>query len=222
MTAMDFKIRVPRLVWIIIAILAIAALAIFVAWPRYKTQSERAQVVSSYDYTYKNLEKYQVNGLQPHTGMSFEKPVELKSTLSDNKAPVADLTHYFGKNKIMIADIAAYSQPRAASDNKQSVVSGSNLLPVEQFVAQRLSNLKIQYKNPRPLTTPNLKDNAWRLDFTTQAQTTAATYPQKKGVVILTAGQKVNYYFLIDALNKNWVGNQAVWQKVIDSIKVDQ
>jgi hypothetical protein len=39
---------------------------------------------------------------------------------------------------------------------------------------------------------------------------------------LVITGHSSNYYILIDALDRNWDSNQAVWQKIINSLKVDQ
>lgn len=220
-----------RITLLLVLILAAAAGVVFLAWPRYQTHTERIKVVNSYGYKYGALDAQRVEGIQPSTGMNFEKPKEFRSTLADSKAPIADLSHEFGKEKIRVADMVAYSQPSSNDTSQESLAKilsdpknpkyAQVLLPIQQFAAQRLVNLDISYADAQTLATPNLK-HAWKLGFTSSAKSKRGALPEKKGVIIITAGAKTNYYLLIDAINTNWDGNQAVWQKVIDSLRIDQ
>jgi hypothetical protein len=224
----------PKFLKIILAAAIAAGLAclvVFLAWPKYHSQTQKAAVTNSFSYTYRQLESYKVTGFVANTGMSFDKPVEFTSVLQAKQAPVADLVHVYGKDKIDIADMAAYAQPAGPGMDEASLAKnaadtssdkyGSTWLPLQQFAAQRLVNLNLNYQDAKPLIAANLK-HAWEREFTTTVKSRVGPDLSKKGVLIIAAGQKADYYFVIDAINSNWQNNQPVWQRVIDSIRIDQ
>lgn len=51
---------------------------------------------------------------------------------------------------------------------------------------------------------------------------TAPAMEKYKGLAVLIVGKNTYYYFYIYNTDYNWNNNQSVWQKIVDSIKVDQ
>lgn len=224
----------PKFLKVILALIitvGLICLTVFLAWPKYHAQTQKAAVTNSFSYTYRQMENYKVAGFIANTGMTFDKPVEFTSVLQAKQAPVADLAHKYGKDKIDIADMAAYAQPAGPGMDQASLAKNaatpsspkynSVWLPLQQFTAQRLTNLNLNYQDAKPLAAANLK-NAWEREFTSTIKSKVGPDQDKKGVLIIAAGQKTDYYFVIDAISANWQDNQPVWQKIIDSIRIDQ
>jgi hypothetical protein len=163
------------------------------------------------------MDNFRVNSPVVGSAITFDKPVEFKSSLPPaTKAPVADLHHTLGKSQD-IADIVVSVVPAPSANQNKDIGA------LKQFVSGRLVNLSPDFDTERQIELTS-KSKAWQTDFTTSPVINhgIAAFPTKKGTALVIAGHSSNYYILIDALDRNWDSNQAVWQKIINSLKVDQ
>ncbi len=72
----------------------------------------------------------------------------------------------------------------------------------------------------KPFTNKYIKGNAWQIDVT--AHDSSGYTSDHKGVLIYVAGYNGVYKLLASAVASDWQSDSAVWQKVLDSIRVDQ
>jgi hypothetical protein len=202
---------------ITLIILLIALLAYYVALPHAKSKVKTTQTIHSFTYTYTNFEQYTLASPIAGTSVTFDKPVEFKSTLNAPKAPVAELHHKLTKTQQLVGDIVVNILPKSKNDPTKSIAQ------IKQNVSIRMSNLNVDYGTPQTKQLPNLKDaTVLQMDFTANSTTKGmVTYPAKQGTALLITGKNAEYYVLLDALKDNWQANQTAWQKVISSLAVD-
>lgn len=103
-------------------------------------------------------------------------------------------------------------------------------------------------EQPKAFKSPNIKSNAWIADFSispksqqptainsknqaggdpaklkqAQAKTGIRQLPDLKGKVLIIFGKSTIYYFMVADSPDNWQVNDSSWQKIIDSLKIDQ
>ena len=81
----------------------------------------------------------------------------------------------------------------------------------------------LELGQPSPLSNSNLKQNAWQFDFTAKSKVDNSSGASViKGKLVFIIGKGVFYYFMIATVDYNWQSNQAIWNQVLDSIKIDQ
>lgn len=206
----------PIRILIGLTITLVILVIVFIIWPHAEMKVQQKSTFKSYSRPYQKLESFTVESPAPGTTISFDKPIEFKSAASTAKVPVADLHDSSGKYKQIIADIIVNILPPNPKAN--------DLDSLKQFASMRLINLEANFGAEKQLHTVNIKNQAIQVDFTTKSKPGPGNvvFPTKKGTAILIKGKNANYYFLVDALDDNWQLNQSVWQKIINSIKVDQ
>lgn len=74
----------------------------------------------------------------------------------------------------------------------------------------------------KPLTNSNINSNSWEAGFT--ADSTNQRLPKLQGEFLVAVGDQSQsvYYFMVENVARTWQANQPVWQKVIDSLRIDQ
>lgn len=216
-----------KLLGILVAIIILAVTGWFVATYMIKNSQP-------YKYTYAKLDSYKMQGVVEGSGISFSKPTEL-TVLSSGNGQI-ELEHLITTHKNKKA-FAAYLA--AASTTESSAYTQDQLMalkinfaypntsyskvisPISQFLKDRLPlDWQIKLDNPKPFTNSYVRDNAWMFSFT-------ASDPNKKknpiyGEILYAISGKNYYYFVSSSISYNWQPNQKIWQKVVDSLQINQ
>jgi hypothetical protein len=192
-----------------------------------------------YKQTYTKLTDYKLAGPVSGAGAAFQEPQDFSAStvskspgVSTQVSLVERLQNHINQ-ATGVGQIVLLSYIDATAGNGSAL--GSALLnssdPGHQAALNRLSSfidLRLPDYNaatigpPKTITTPNVKSNAWSVDFSATPSTTTTQLPDLDGQAILVVGHNSTYYFLVDAADYNWQSNQTTWQQVIDSLKVDQ
>lgn len=128
-----------------------------------------------------------------------------------------------------------------------NIYHNQTVTPIQQFVGQRLPvGWSVQLGEAQKYTSSHIKNDAWKFDLkaTSNIKVTPVSTvgnapipntkntppntiknalisgPMEGRVIYAISGQKY-YYFLALAESKNWSSNQPIWQKVFDSLKLD-
>lgn len=236
----NFKARLLKLVGLVFLAAVIIILGLYF-YGSHQTQNMPKNAVQDYTYTYQKLAPYKLTGLQAGRGAQFDIPIEFNAAgISAPKTQQAQLGQYPLKDQraATIAQIAVAATPAKAQitktylDNFAKTITNSKSKgytahadTLKQFILQRMATgYSISLAKTNSLSTPYLKNNAWSASFSAVSKTgqNTATLPNFSGQVILAIGKDTFYYFMVGAVDYNWRGNQAVWQQIIDSLKIDQ
>jgi hypothetical protein len=204
-----------------------------------------------YEYKYESLAAYKLAGRLDNTGVEVLKPAEFKKIGPPNPITAistkADFAHVL-KNSDQVPKVvggmtlvsfdsinpaANYTKYFKDAKKGPTDIFSSN---INAFVNDELGYLfgpnftaptpKAKVLAAVPLATSNLKSGTgWQMDLSatiSQQNSQDKTFNNVKGKLIMAFGQKNYYYFLIVTTEENWKSNQAFWQKVINSIKIDQ
>lgn len=191
-----------------------------------------------YSYSYSKLNSYKLPGEVVGSGVSLSKPVEYEPAVSASpRKDQITFAHAQNKDKkvtlIGNAFLASF-HPDASASSTNSTIIGQFLDAFSskdhKYLVKLLKNVPLQglgskftvslSSNPQPLTSPNIKTNAFYADFS--AVSKDKNQPQLKGKAVVAIGKTSYYIFMIDNTDYNWDNNSAVWQQVIDSLKIDQ
>lgn len=97
---------------------------------------------------------------------------------------------------------------------------------IKEYINSRLSfRFIVSYGKTEPFKNSNLNSPAWQTDFTAKAKPVdkPLTKPEDlKGKGVFLLGKSAFYYLMIYSTDYNWEANQDTWQKVLNSIKIDQ
>lgn len=197
----------------------------------------------NYSYKYKDLNSYSLSGDTKGNGITLQKPVELAAIGSSSAGQTQGyLNHAVTKNsqqqavtlaQIFLATVNTGTElPDGYIKNIDTMISDPKnvshevvVKPVKDFVTQRLkTTLATTFSEAKPLTTANIKSNAWYLTFTATPKNSKdkATQPDLSGEVVMGIGKTTFYYVMVYSISSNWQSNQKVWDQVINSIKLDQ
>lgn len=222
--------RLPRKVLLLFIAIAVVIIAVFIA-----LNSQNKTDKGSYKYTYNKLNSYHLVGKYTGTGADFTKPVEFtgKHTLDPGIGDKLQLSHQVTKGKqttaiggvdlVVVNPIssmpAAYVQSLHENKSLPFQVLSSDY---KKFLDKQVGpNYTVTLKGTlQPLTTTNIKADAWHVDFTAASKDRAK--PDHQGSGLLVVGHHAIYYFMLESINYNWQPNQKIWPKVIDSLKIDQ
>lgn len=190
-------------------------------------------------YLYKNLVLAKVDGTKPKSGISLLKPAELKQIsntagqfIFGDFKNIADKVHYLGyiaissqasTNKGTLTD-SDIKKIDSALLNTANPYYATQIQPLTDFINDRLPlTWTVQIGKGSQFTNQHIKTSAWLFNFT------AKSYKQGSVITGDFAGQALyvisdqNYYYFMElAETNNWQVNQAVWQKVLDSIDINQ
>jgi len=233
------RLRQKPYYWMIVVVVIATAIGSTAYFKLYSTLYKE----HDFKYTYTSLDNHQLSGKLPNTAISFKKPVEIKQAYKQVQEGFATTTLAHTKNPkaspnsglvSYISTSIAYSA-LAASD---SYVSEVNKLMQEQkgkgyddYKASLQKQLQstlpkgmiLELGQPSPLSNSNLKQNAWQFDFTAKSKDDNSSGASViKGKLVFIIGKGVFYYFMIATVDYNWQSNQAIWNQVLDSIKIDQ
>jgi hypothetical protein len=185
-------------------------------------------------YKYSGLVAYKLPGSKPGTGMTFDTPKELVK-ISDTSGQ-AILQHNdigYKAGKMNDAFIAVASAPGSMPDetllrgmsrtmgDPSTATYKSMSSSLGQFVRGRIEPTKtsLSIGNAKPFTNSHIGANAWK--FSISASEKGGKNPVKgEGVYVL--GKKGYYYFMLTAVATDWQVDQEMWQKILNSLQVDQ
>jgi hypothetical protein len=162
--------------------------------------------------------------------MVFQKPIEFK--VSYKAATSVILVHDLDKTKL-VAYIAAVVTPLATPLFASDLQSYNQVLanPSDKYYSQTTNSVRtftqnnfskgsnIKFANAKKFTNASIKSNAWEFDFTA---TDPVEKTQDTGETVLAIAPKGYYFLTVYATNLNWTANQKVWNRVFDSLKIDQ
>lgn len=190
-----------------------------------------------YSYKYTAFDEYKLDSKTAGSGLSLSKPVNFKEIGQKVQVGSASalLAHKDTTSKLSLGYIAITSvnSALAASSSYLEVLNKTLqepndknyetlVRPVREYV-NRYTDFKYQIElgKATKLIAPNIKANAWQFDFSAKTIADKSITPLK-GKAVLVAGKQTFYYILLSNVENNWQANQAVWQQVLDSIKIDQ
>lgn len=235
-----------KLFLVITVLLLISTAAGYAAWRLIDKPGE------VHTQRYSNLEEYALTGTQNNVkdGLSILKPKEFVPASSgqsaSNSAMFIDYKDPATKKESLgsLYLASASSQPGQESDYTRYVdgqakalnspKDPANTLIYESYRSYYANYLKsfipkdldIDLSDPTPVKTTNISKNAWKFDFTAKASAKTANtqvgQPIIKGSFLIVFGERAYYYVVIQTVEYNWQSNQATWQKIIDSLKIDQ
>lgn len=184
---------------------------------------------------YQNLEEYQLKGENSGNGISFIKPSELKPLAADQETAnlvrlVHQATQKSSGGSIITASISPATTPPSQEyltalgttlTNPESSGHTEAIKPTKAFIEGEYTNYVVELGEFTAFTNSTIKENAWRADFTGTDDAHKSSGIPVKGTVLFMAGQNTYYYFLVGSIEDNWQSNQAVWEKVLDSLKIN-
>jgi hypothetical protein len=196
-----------------------------------------------YRYKYQKLDSYSLPGFVKGSGMSFNKPIEATEV---DKLPQTKDQQILTHSKLVKGKYVTLFYEAAASEYNftQTPYTHSQILKDQQFFLDTALqkdnpytagvNKFLSYNiNPRfklsvgkfqKFSSNNIKDGAVvaEIDAIDPHPANLQRPAHLKGKVLFTAGANGSYYFYIAAVDYNWGSNQTTWQKILDSMKIDQ
>jgi hypothetical protein len=218
--------------------IVIIGLAVSGFYLKYHHNNTAKSNYTTTTYRYSTLDSYKLQATEQNTGMSFNKPKEFVKQVTGTgqvvlvRSDIMQRTDQFNKGYIA----AAYTPMTSATTtlDSTSLQSISKVLAdpsstyykattssVTQFIKDRIdkNKSKLTIGNAKPFTNSQIQSNAWQFDIT------ASELNNKNkisGKAIYAIGSKAYYYFMLTSESSDWQANQDVWQKVLDSIQVNQ
>jgi len=229
----------PRLL-LILGIVVVLIVGYFGYNYRQKNSLPYARNGQAINIKYYDLVQHSVKGLAKNNGMTFSAPKEFLNTdHSKTASPIQIQLSRQAKlsNKTVTATYilakALYINPPPSADAiktiSQSITSPSqnnvrNVFSPQLFgVPQNLfQGYKVVSSAGANFTSNYIKKDAWARDFSASATDPNAKLPDMHGRIITAFGKSAIYYFVIYTTKYDWQTNQAVWNQVINSIKIDQ
>lgn len=227
---------------IVLILIAVCGLAFFL-WRHNKPSSHGDAITAPYHQTYSQVTTRKINGPSTGEGMSFQSPVELTANGVQTQTFVSYCQIVPNSNPPMETacnDAKATHITNPVTDaylkdvNDTLVGQGSPaayqaiLSPLSVFVlsAKGSQIYNLDLGAAKAFTNSSIKSNAWVFDFKVTPKNAKASNTANRstynGKVVYAIGKQTVYYFSITDIDYNWQGNQATWQKVLDSLKIDQ
>lgn len=212
----------------------------------YASQKNESISVNNKDYsfTYDKTTNLKLPGTGDDRGMSFDKPDEIKYVITVPD-PLSKASYVQLESNIEVARLLAlikdvsYIPPsdttpggpgpdyadflrQDLSKDPQSVEYQRATKSIEVFAKSGFASLiKTTLGNAQPFTNSTIKKDAWQFDVTTTGNPANGT-PAQEGKVIIAIGKYTYYYFLVTATTENWSDNSSIFNKVFNSLKIDQ
>ena len=193
-----------------------------------------------YNYSYSELDDFKLTSNLEGTAISFKKPTEYTQAgksevlLGSSSAyfiqrnyqtkPVTSMG-YLSVSLVQSALATSHSYIESLTKTLNNPVDPDYeaiIKPIKDLTGETSSNNKVVLAAAKPLTTDNLKDNAWQFDFSVRNDEKGVKVTPLKGKIIFAIGKNTFYYLTISTLDYNWDKSQTTWQQVLDSIKIDQ
>ncbi len=227
----------PRLLLIAVILLAcIVAGSIYLYFANEDNfDSKQAKTV------YSGTTTYLVPGKSAGHGISFNKPnIFVTKSIQENTDTKHGFSYYkktSSKQSVLNARLlvssVAYPIPTAPSQNTIKAINDALsdsksanytavVRPINQFAMDGYfhSPLKTTLGSPQPFKSKKISANAWKFSVTVSDPENTA--PAQSGNLIFVIGKNTKYYYLLTVENSEWNKNQAFFNDVLDSIKVDQ
>lgn len=214
-----------RLLWVIVIVVVLAVSG----WLIYSRVHNGRQ---PYKYAYTKLDSYSIKGSVGGSGVEFKKPVEItKLTATPEQADLEYLKSVGDKKKFVsyIAVLSVNSSEKLTTEQlKQLGVqittarSGSDILePVDNFIYTNVyENWNASIGSAQPFTNATIKADAWSFDLS--ASDPSGSNSVKGEVIYAIGSSRIAYFFMVFSRPDSWQTNQAVWQQVVDSIRIDR
>ena len=190
---------------------------------------------SRINYQYQNTN---ANEFSPASvgGLSFSKPAEFSTAFkkTDKSYDIVALTHK-ATNGYPIGYIMAISfKNDLASDQKyihdanavMALASGNpqqskyiSDINHQVFDSYRSAGYSVTLSGKTKFTNTNIKDNAWSFDLVTTNANSKVEPMQGRLIYIIAPG--TFYYMSVMTVKGNWGPNQATWQQMAQSLKVN-
>jgi len=212
-----------------LVVLGLAVFTVYQVWPgRAPTNSS-----GSTAQKWLGLSGYTACDKSQHQGIYFLKP----TAFNQESISPAQAVFYRGVSGsptttgVLLATCTDQPASTAAylaevSKNAAAISpQGSSLWPLYQFVAGHTSsNYDISFGKISLFKNAYIKDNAWQMDlsFSRSSSASSALPSQKEGRILWLAGKTTWYYVLLSATTPNWQANQTTWNKILDSVQIDQ
>jgi len=192
------------------------------------------KITNPNEYRYHKLNSYSLTQGLSGSGIIFEKPVEFKVSYLVNTSVILihdlankQLSAYIAaavtplKTPLFASDLQNYNQVLASPSNNYygQTVKGIQTFTQNNFLRSSSQKGTVNFANAKKFTSANIKSNAWEFDFTAKDPVKNS---QDIGKTIFAITPKGYYYFTVYATNLNWTDNQKVWNRVFDSLKINQ
>lgn len=224
------------------AVVVIAAGLVYLAWSHFAPHQP-------YKHAYSSLIDYKLTGQGDGHGVSFKKPVEFGSvefanfaaTHPGNNTDMINLSEV-APNKVAKttpgtiatesivsalptkAGFVALAQKTLANPKDSSYPNF--IRPLNQFLSDQISSrFSFSFGSAKVFSNSSIKSNAWQFDFTgldSGNHKDKAQIYNLQGKLVYAIGKNAYYYFVLATVPYNWQSNHALWQQVLDSIKIDQ
>jgi hypothetical protein len=222
---------------IILIVILLALVAGIIYWHNRGSGNGRTSS-NKYSYRYDKASPYTLTGKSQGAGIILNKPEAFGSspvaktddsitfvqlaTSADNKSAVA--TGFLALRSRLypkLLGITYKESVKKAIQNRSGEEYSNAVLMAEQIEPQvGIYGQKITLGKAKPFTNSNIKNYGWQFDAT--ATDIYNKGPIQQGKVIYILGQKAWYYTLLITEKNNWQNNSAFFQKVLDSLNVDQ
>lgn len=198
----------------------------------------------SYSTNYQDAKEYLVRGNGQFRGISFLKANELSgSTSTGDDAPFNQIFNQLAKQDeksetyVSVATLLAKTQnfgnPSGPSKTYRDALNTSfskefgstfyvNELGLVEFAKRAFpeSTVTVSLGTASNFTNSSITKDAWQFDVTTKDS--AGKYPSHSGKLVYLIGKNTLYTFMVTAENENWQTNSEYYQKVLNSLKIDQ
>jgi hypothetical protein len=199
---------------------------------------------SKFIYSYKPSETTTafVEGSGSKRGMEFNMPSALKiiwTPAPKNQKAFMNLVSNpkYPKSTVAVARVVADAYNYSSSDlpNAKFYQEMSDQFSLDPSSKQYQDNLKnlytvakiaipekgmtVKIAGAKEFTNPNIHKNAWVLDIT--ATDPAGKIPNHTGKILWIGGSHSFYHFLVMADDEDWNNQSAIWQSVLNSIRID-
>jgi len=238
----DDNTRDKVLVGVVILVLAVIGASAYFYHSHKSTPSQSAAKAPEkglFNQTVSNEDNFTLAGNKDGEGVAFFKPVDYKLQVNQKgQASLAD-TISNGQQHAFIGalHVASVSIPvdqakglaknyNDAFKNPSKQAYKDAVASVTGFISARFSPLyNLTVNQAANFTSSTIKSNAWAFNVSaTPKQKQAAGSPLEdyKGRAVLAVGTHAMYYFVVYNTTYNWNNNVDQFNKVLQSLKIDQ
>lgn len=219
----------PTLIYLSILGLILIAVAAWALLARPNSQNDAAHQLTG-------LSQYKLAGKVSGRGISFDKPSQLtidtdpSVTLLPTEVGFNYLTNGYSAAYIAAESpitIPKYTYEQQSVDLTKKWLNSPNNSSYVQY-ATLITNFvtgvaplgaKIHYYPAQNFTNPNIKSNAWKVNFD---YGNPVTNRNGNGTVVYAIGKNGEYLFIVLGHHSDWQANRGVINQILNSIKIDQ
>lgn len=193
-------------------------------------------VEQPYRFSYSTLDSVSIPGPKAGSGLSFSKPQEIATIISQDNSQV-ELEHLTTRkgskhfvsyisagvsaadNELSKEELLMYDWWLTHPDNKLNPEAYTSITkPLNSFIKDRLpQNWQINLGKAQPFKNSSIKANAWSFDLSAVSPDQSKTITSR---AIYAISGPNHHYFLLTTIDYNWLKNQSVWQQVTDSLRI--